>query len=154
MLLLLFQSGGRAYAFEGASVTEVLPRVSLLSVPNAPAYFSGLLGYRGHALPVVDFGQIVGEGGAREALSSRIVVIGYTDRSGALRAVGVVAENVSHVVAVEGPEVVAQALSLPGAPYLGRVVRLEGNLVQVVAADKLLTGDMADALFGAPSGGG
>ena len=48
----------------------------------------------------------------------------------------------------EGGLVVTPPMSLDEAPYLGSVLQLDGGLVQLVEADKLLSVKMQDALYG------
>jgi chemotaxis-related protein WspB len=148
MLLLLFRSHESLYAIDARRVAEVVPRVSLRSIPHAPAYLAGLLSYRGQAVPVIDFGLLVGGGASREALSTRAILTSFTGHDHQTRLVGVVAESVSRVIEADPRQVVTPAMSLEEAPYLGAVLRLDEGLVQLVAVDKLLSDRMQDALYG------
>ncbi len=149
MLLLIFRSGESRYAFDAHRVAEVVPRVDVRAIPHAPPYVLGLLSYRGLAVPVIDFGVLIGASPARDVLSSRVVLIEFRVREGPTRMVGVVAENVSHVVTVEESQFISQAMMLEEAPYLGAVLQLDEGLVQLIAAEKLLSETMQAALYGA-----
>jgi chemotaxis-related protein WspB len=155
MLLLVFRSGDSLYAIDAKQVVEVVPRVNLRPVPHAPAFLPGLLSYRGRVVPVVDFGVLIGASLGRDALSTRAILAEFTGADGTARLVGLVAEDVSHVVNAEGRQIVAPAMSLDEAPYLGAVVQLDEGLVQLVEAGKLLSERMQVSLYGGqaePSG--
>ena len=149
MLLLIFRSGESRYAFDAHRVAEVVPRVGVRAIPHAPAYVMGLLSYRGLAVPVIDFGILIGACPARDVLSSRVVLIEFRVQGGAARMVGVVAENVSHVVKVDESQFISPAMTLEEAPYLGAILKVDEGLVQLIVADKLLSERMQAALYGA-----
>lgn len=72
---LLFELAGQRYAVPVAQVREVLPRVALAPVPEAPVGLAGLLRLRGGHLPVVDLRERLGLPRAAPRLSQRIVVL-------------------------------------------------------------------------------
>jgi chemotaxis-related protein WspB len=149
MLLLIFRAGaGKSlYALDAGRVVEVVPRVELRPIPNAPAFLSGLLGYRGRVVPVIDFGVVIGGAASLPRLSTRIILAEWTTR-GQARLLGIVAEDVSRVVNADPSQVVSAAMNLDEAPYLGEVIRLDEGLVQLVRADKLVSERVQDALYG------
>ena len=53
--------GGR-YAFEAPLVTEVVRLGPLTRLPAAPSFLPGVFTHRGEVLPVLDIGQLVGQG--------------------------------------------------------------------------------------------
>lgn len=148
MLLLMFRTGVSLYAFDARHVVEVVPRVDLRQVPHAPAYLAGLLSYRGLAVPVVDFGILVGGPPASESLSTRIIVTEFTRYRGTNHLVGVVAGNVSHVTDAGPGSLVSPAMGLDEAPYLSTLLRVDEGMVQLVKSDMLLSDRMQDALYG------
>jgi chemotaxis-related protein WspB len=148
MLLLMFRAGESDYALDAARVVEVIPRVDLRPIPHAPAFVAGLLGYRGRVVPVIDFSLLVGAAASTPVLSTRVVLARFMGHDHEPRLVGLAAEDVSHVVTVDRREVVAPAMQLEEAPFLGEVVRHDGGLIQLVLADKLLSERMQDALYG------
>jgi chemotaxis-related protein WspB len=148
MLLLLLRSGENVFALDAKRITEVIPRVELRPIPHAPAYLAGLLSYRGAAVPVVDVNVLLGGPPARDALSTRIILLEFTSHNGKNRLLGVVSEEVSHVIHAEAGQFVSPAMSLDEAPYLGAVLRRDEGLVQLLSEDKLLSERMQDALYG------
>ena len=75
MLLLTFVAGANRYAIDVARVVELVPRVELRSIPHAPAFLAGFLGYRGKVVPVIDLGLLVGAAPCRNCLSTRIILV-------------------------------------------------------------------------------
>ena len=59
MLLLTFKAGANRYAIDVARVIELVPRVELRTIPHAPPFLAGLLGYRGKVIPVIDLGLLL-----------------------------------------------------------------------------------------------
>jgi chemotaxis-related protein WspB len=148
MLLLLFQANENIYAIDSRRVVEVIPRVALRPLPHAPAYLLGLLSYRGKVVPVVDFGILIGGDPCSPALSSRIIVTEFTSALNVTQVIGLLAEQVSRVVDGSQCQVIAQAMEMEHAPYLGEVRRSGEGLIQVVVPDKLLSSRMQQGLYG------
>jgi chemotaxis-related protein WspB len=148
MLILMFRTGESLYAFDAVRVAEVVPRVALRPIPHAPAYLAGLLSYRGQAVPVIEFGTLVGGKSAREALNTRVIITEFTAHGGESRLIGVIAENVSDLRKVDAGQFVSPAMSLDEAPYLGALLRLDEGLVQLIAVDLLFSARVQDALYG------
>jgi purine-binding chemotaxis protein CheW len=66
--------GGR-YAFEAPLVTEVVRLGPLTRLPAAPAFLPGVFTHRGEVLPVLDVGQLVGQGAIPIRASTRAAIV-------------------------------------------------------------------------------
>jgi purine-binding chemotaxis protein CheW len=66
--------GGR-YAFEAPLVTEVVRLGPLTRLPAAPSFLPGVFTHRGEVLPVLDIGQLVGQGGVPIRASTRAALV-------------------------------------------------------------------------------
>lgn len=66
--------GGR-YAFEAPLVTEVVRLGPLTRLPAAPAFLPGVFTHRGEVLPVLDIGQLVGQGSIPIRPSTRAAIV-------------------------------------------------------------------------------
>ena len=75
MLLLTFKAGANRYAIDVARVIELVPRVELRTIPHAPSFLAGLLGYRGKVIPVIDLGLLLNSAPCRDCLSTRIILV-------------------------------------------------------------------------------
>jgi chemotaxis-related protein WspB len=61
---------------------------------------------------------------------------------------GLVAEQVSDVAMVHQEQVISTEVQLPGAPYLGPIVRIENSMFQLILAERILDDSLRDAWFG------
>jgi chemotaxis-related protein WspB len=160
MQLLTFSIAGQPCAIEARLVTEVLPLVPARPLPQVPDYVLGIFTYRGDLVPLVDLSRRMAASPPRERLSTRVIVVEFRppgrDADGPPVRFGLVAEN---VIGIRGAEEAAAALPpmhLPSAPYLGALLRLGGDTVQVIDVTKLLPDDLLSGLFppaALPSGG-
>jgi purine-binding chemotaxis protein CheW len=66
--------GGR-YAFDALLVTEVVRLGPLTRIPAAPSFLPGVFTHRGEVLPVLDIGQLVGQGSIAIRASTRAAVV-------------------------------------------------------------------------------
>jgi purine-binding chemotaxis protein CheW len=66
--------GGR-YAFEAPLVTEVVRLGPLTRLPAAPSFLPGVFTHRGEVLPVLDVGQLVGQGAVPIRPSTRAALV-------------------------------------------------------------------------------
>jgi len=61
---------------------------------------------------------------------------------------GLIAEQVSDVKSVKAEQVISRSMHLPQAPYLGAIVDIDHQMIQLMAADKILDDSLREAFFG------
>lgn len=141
--LVVFLVGGQHLALPVAAVEEVLRLPEALTpVPRAPGFVEGVLGLRGEVLPVIDLRRRLGLDAPPRSGRERILV----PRLGGVRA-GFLVDAVIGVQRV--PEAClspAPDLARDRAEVVGQVAHLDGRLVLVLDADRLLDRDEAGAL--------
>lgn len=144
MLLLMFRAAGQRYAVDAARVAEVVPRVRLRPLPHAPAHLAGVFEYRGEVVSVVDVGVLLGSSPAPDRLSTRIIL---ADRRPDPRAtdpprslLGLIAEDVDDLAAIDAADLAPPPVSILGAPYLGGIAEVDSGMVQLLRADRILDG--------------
>jgi chemotaxis-related protein WspB len=137
MLVLTFRIAEVPYAVAVRRIIEVVPRVALRAIPHAPGYLAGLLRYRGGAVPVVDLGLLMGASACRDRLDTRIILIDGGPGSGLL---GLIAERVEDIVAVDESRRAVAGLEIEPAPYLGAVYETDDGLLLLVEPGKILAG--------------
>jgi chemotaxis-related protein WspB len=160
MLLLTFKAGPNRYAVDVVRVVELVPKVGLRSIPHAPAFLAGLLGYRGKVVPVIDLGLLLGAAPCRDRLSTRIILVndapgdhnrGKQDRDESVQdggqsppdrereptLLGLVAEEVSDLTYVKSDQLLPAPVQLPQVPYLGAIVQTDQGILQLIAVDKV-----------------
>ena len=107
--------GGR-YAFEAHLVTEVVRIGPLTRLPAAPAFLPGVFTHRGEVLPVLDIGQLVGQGAQPIRASTRAAIV----HCGPWK-VAVISDGVEGLVALP-----ARAIEPPPAESAGMAEFLSG----------------------------
>lgn len=142
MLVLMFRVADVAYAVAVKRVVEVVPRVELRSLPHSPGYLAGLLRYRGGAIPVVDLGLLMGGQPCLERLDTRIILVDSGIHGGVSGSgyVGLIAERVDDVRAVDEAKRTVTGLAIAGAPYLGPVFESDDGLLQLIEPGKIPVG--------------
>lgn len=182
MLLVTFRAADNNYAIDVANIVEVVPRVDLRQLPHAPDFVAGLFDYRGTVVPVIDLSIRLGSDACRDRLSTRIILVntrpasphlrekesdpaarirdrapqrvGTAAQDQDLRLLGLIAEQVSDVRSVKPEQVISATMQLPQAPYLGAIVEIDHEMIQLIAADKILDKPLQNALFGTDTGAG
>ena len=154
MQLLTFTIGGQAYAIESKKVVEVLPLVTTRPIPHLPDYLPGIFTYRGHFVPLVDIGLRINSMPLTRRLSTRVIVveIGESDSSqpsqpSRLVRFGVMAENVVTIRSTWTTAGETEAKNLAADTYLGRLLRLDGQTVQMLLPEHVIHRDILASLF-------
>ncbi len=147
MLFILFRLGKERYALEAANVIEVIPRLPLRPQPGSPGFVAGLFNFRGKVVPVLDLRTLTLGSPCPAQLSTRIILINYTLRSGVQRVLGLVAEAVTDAVKKEPLEFVSAGVEAGQAPHLGKIALDDGGMVQCVLPEHLLSAEVERLLF-------
>ncbi len=147
MLCLLFQIGNDRYALEAKYAVEVIPFLALRHIPQAPRGVAGIFNYRGRPVPAVDLCELTIGQPARERLSTRIILVNYTDSQGRDRLLGLIAEHATEMMRRDAQDFVDSGVRSNSAPYLGPVVMDDKGVIQLLRAQHLLPENMRDLLF-------
>jgi chemotaxis-related protein WspB len=147
MQLLTFTVAGQTYAVESRRVIEVLPLVPARPLPRVPDYIRGIFTYRGRLVPLVDLARRLADADVTERLSTRVIVVEFTPPGAGPRRLGLVAENVVSIRSAEEADASLPALHMPDAPYLGGLLRIGQETVQVIAIEHLLPETIVAGLF-------
>jgi chemotaxis-related protein WspB len=165
MQLLTFTVAGQPYAIESRRVIEVLPLVPARPIPLMPDYVRGIFTYRGQLVPLVDLrSRFRAEGTTPAApparLSTRVIVVefipsgaaptpgtGAGDQSATPVRLGLIAEDVISIQSAAAADVTFSSMELGHAPFLGRILRLEGSTVQVISVEHLLPVELMAGIF-------
>jgi purine-binding chemotaxis protein CheW len=121
--------GGRACAIACEHVVEIIPRVLLSQVPNAPPGVLGVINLRGKVVPVVDVRARIAGTTELSAYQHLVIVTGSS------RLIGVAVDDVHDVVTVP-----AAAIENPGELGDARgpgIARIGDELVLVLGPDDL-----------------
>jgi len=149
MIFLLFSIGEDRYALEAGRVAEVLPRLGLKKIPQAPPGIAGLADYHGSTVPVVDLNAMALGIPARESMSTRLLIVRYpAPPDGEERLLGVLGEMATETIRLGAQDFHEPGVSgEPDAPYLGPVAHVAGRIVQRVEIEKLLSPETRERLW-------
>jgi chemotaxis-related protein WspB len=147
MFALLLHAGADHFALDARRVLEVVPIVELRRLPHAPASIAGLATWRGRVIPVVDLVRLLTGRTCPERMSSRIVVVELATGTERARPLGLLAEGVTDVRRLDPGAMVDIGVAFAEAPYLGKVIRDGGALVQLVDVDALLPATLQKLLY-------
>ncbi|WP_435022639.1 chemotaxis protein CheW (plasmid) [Tundrisphaera sp. TA3] len=154
MLVLTFRVAEAPFAVAVARVVEVVPRVRLRALPQAPDYLAGLLHFRGKAVPVVDLGTRIAGIPCADRLNTRIILVEAAARGGPASLLGLIAERVDDVRSVDEAGAALPAAGFAAAPYLGAVYQADGGLIQMIEPDRILSDGDGAATAGLAGAGG
>jgi len=139
MQLLVFTVGAEDYAIESRRVIEVLPLVTARPIPRMPESIRGIFTHRGRLVPLVDLGRLLTDQPLRETLSTRVIVVEFSNAPDDQRIrLGVAAENVLSLCSSDETEASLPTIRSPAAPALGRLLRIGGRTIQVLDVEYLL----------------
>ncbi len=147
MLFLLFQLDADRYALPARDVTEVLPLLSVKTLPGAPVGVVGLINYRGVAVPALDLALLALGRPAARRVSTRILIVNYPHPDGRERLLGVIVERATEMIAKEPGEFRSIGITSPSARYLGPVAQDSRGMIQRVEIGALLTDELRFALY-------
>ncbi|TIH13019.1 chemotaxis protein CheW [Marinifilum sp. JC120] len=151
MLVLTFKIAEYVYGLEARVVAEVVPPTVCKELPRSPDYVKGLFSYRGKVTPVVDLSMLATDIPCVSRMSTRIIVIDLADLdSGEKRDeqfLGLLAENITETLKVADSDFEESGLEIPDAPWLGRVARINGSMLQLLKPHRLLTDELRRVLF-------
>lgn len=147
MQVLVFELDRSRYGLATACIRRVLPLLELKPLAHAPSFVAGLMNYHGTPVPVVDLSLISGGRGCQACFDTRILVVDFVTREGAVHALGLIAERVSTVRKIAREMLVDPGVECAGGPYLGQVVAQQDGILQLIELDQLLSDDVRAVLF-------
>ena len=147
MLFVLFQLGEDRYALDASRVVEVVPLLTLKELPQAPKGVAGIFNYRGQPVPAIDLSQLTLGRRAAERLSTRIIIINYTDSSGGKHLIGLVTERATEMLRRDPKDFLEPGIRVAAAPYLGPVLMDDKGAIQWIDENRLLSDSVRQLLF-------
>jgi chemotaxis-related protein WspB len=138
----MLQISGQRYAFPAVEVEEIIPLIPCRSLAGVPPYVSGLIDYRGNAVPVVDLGTMICGTPCARYYSTRILL---TRIQGNL--LGLIGEEVTISQRWNDEQWKPLGVAQRQTPFLGPVVNDDQGFIQRVEAALLLPEPVRAALF-------
>jgi chemotaxis-related protein WspB len=147
MVLLEFQSGEERLSLDVSKVIEVMPVVNLKNAPHTPKYIAGLFNYRGTIVPVVDLSVLLSGKSHAPLLSTRIILVDYTGKSGSRHTLGLKAERVTETVSCREQDLQPPGVESVKSAYLGPILIDERGMIRLVEVNRLLPESLQKILF-------
>ena len=152
-LFLLFRIGSERYALRATEVAEVLPRLPLKPIAQAPNWVAGVFAYRGTVVPAIDLSALTFGQPAEARTSTRLVLVHYRpDELQPSHWLGLILEQATDTLRCNPEDFQPYGLDNRQAPYLGPVREDVQGLVQWVRVNDLLDDAVRSLLFPAPLG--
>ncbi|MCF4998440.1 chemotaxis protein CheW [Pseudomonas syringae] len=150
-LFLLFCIGNERYALRATEVAEVLPRLPLKPIAQAPEWVAGVFAYRGSVVPVIDLSRLTFGKPAQARTSTRLVLVHYRpDDNQPMQWLGLILEQATDTLRCHPTDFQPYGLDNPQAPYLGPVREDAQGLVQWVRVGDLLNESVRALLYPTP----
>lgn len=147
-LFLIFRVGDERFALDAMDVVQVLPRLALKPVPQAPHWVCGVFSDRGQVVPVIDISALTFGQPAAARTSTRLVLVHYQlPSSNAPRHLGLILEYASETRRCDPAAFKPYGLSNRQTPYLGPVLEDETGLLQWITVQELLDPRVRELLF-------
>lgn len=137
MLMLLFHIGKERYALDCDKIIEVLPKVRLKKIPQAPDYAAGLLNYGGDPVPVIDACSLLENRPSNSALHTRIILFNPSNEIGETNLLGVIGEQVTETVDLDKSDFIESGFKIRKLPYLGGIYSDDDQTIQFFNIDEL-----------------
>lgn len=139
-MMLLFNIDSERYGLSVADVVELVPYVTLQTLPKVPQYIVGLMNYRGNIVPVVDLSTLICDRPVKHLMSSRIVLIKPVKDEN--RYIGMLAENVTEAIKIDEATFTDTGVSSDTNAFVDKIAMDEAGMIQVVNVSKLLPDDV------------
>ncbi|MBD8095828.1 purine-binding chemotaxis protein CheW [Pseudomonas fluorescens] len=147
-LFLVFHIGSERFALKATEVVEVLPRLPLKPIAQAPVWVAGIFAHRGALVPVIDLSALTFGTVAHARTSTRLVLVNYQPQPWSqARWLGLILEQATDTLRCDPAEFHPYGLDNRQAPYLGPVREDALGLMQWIGVAELLTDDVRALLF-------
>ena len=147
-LFLLFRIGAERYALQATEVAEVLPRLMLKPIAQAPHWVAGVFAHRGAIVPVIDLSALTFGRPAQARTSTRLVLVHYrADETAPAQLLWLILEQATDTLRCHPSQFQPYGLDNREAPYLGPVREDAQGLLQWIRIADLLDDSVRALLF-------
>lgn len=147
MLFLMFRMGHDRYVLDAEQIEQVLPLMTMKTLPGAPRGVCGVINYRGMPVPVIDLSRLALDRDAAVIMSTRIVLVRYPSPDGEIHRLALCAEHAVETLQRNAADFVITGVEAGTPAYLGPVASDADGLVQWIRAEALLTDEIRAILF-------
>jgi len=146
---LTFGLGSEEFGIQVMRVREIMGVQEVTAVPHIPAYVKGVINLRGKVIPVVDLRQKFGM--PEQAYTQRTcIVVVELEQDGARLLTGLIVDEVSEVVSLQGAEIEDAPDFGRGVatPYLLGMAKTKGKVKILLDINRVMTTQEVHGLSG------
>lgn len=124
------------YAINIMSVEEILRKVDITAVPNAPSFIEGIVNIRGKVIPVVDLKKKLSIGSSNDDINVRIIITNLKNKR-----VGFLVDAVDEVIRIDH-SIIEQAPALSvnvDSDYIAGVAKTEKGMTILLDINKIFS---------------
>lgn len=124
------------YAINIMSVEEILRKVDITAVPNAPSFIEGIVNIRGKVIPVVDLKKKLSIGSSNDDSNVRIIITNLKNKR-----VGFLVDAVDEVIRIDH-SIIEQAPALSvnvDSDYISGVAKTEKGMTILLDINKIFS---------------
>ncbi len=147
MVFIIFRVGGDTLAMDVERVVEVVPLLTVRTVPHVPDFVLGVMNYRGTAVPVIDLSMLHCGKPSRQVLSTRIVIVRFGGPEGTERMIGLAGERVTGTISAGRDDFQPPGIRTESNRFLGDILVRGDNTIQLVEPEAILTPEALDMLI-------
>ena len=133
---LVFTLEGQGYAMPLAQVEQALRMVSLVHIPDAPPWISGLINFHGHVIPVINLRMRLAQPQRAVQLDDRLIVV----RGNGLK-IAFIVDDVSEVLEIPKERMASPPDVVSESGPLKAVFQQDEDLILVLDAHRLMPSD-------------
>lgn len=131
-----FVLSNEKYAINIISVEEILRKVDITAVPNAPSFIEGVVNIRGKVIPVVDLKKKLRIGSSNDDSNVRIIITNLKNKR-----VGFLVDAVEEVIRIDH-SIIEQAPALSvsvDSDYVSGVAKTEKGMTILLDINKIFS---------------
>lgn len=136
MLILTFEAGAQSYGIEAGTINRVLPMVAWRELTRPQNGIVAYLPYNGRLTPVLDFTLLITGERTKPRLSTRLLMLEMPQGNGP---VALLVERATEVHRTEAEALPLVSSHVQGAAFLGGLIRLNKEFIQLIKPEALLT---------------
>ncbi len=147
MMYLSFRIQGELFAIEAGLIVEIIPKIPLTVIPEAPTYIPGVFNYRGDVTPAVDLAGLLFGEVSKNLMSTRILILNINTREKVNKRIGLIAEDAIDMISSDITDEKKTGVNIEKAPYLSKIISQDDTLIQIIDTQVLIPYKLHGLLF-------
>jgi len=133
MLIIPFNIENDMFALGIGNITELIPVVNIITIPDSNKFIIGMINYRGNIIPLIDLKKIISGTDTNFFLSSRIIIIKENDTN----ANAVLIEKLTDTMEIEEKNIDYDSAELVRSAYLKGLIKYNNQIIKLLNTDSI-----------------